>query len=70
MSIATFPYNNDKNTSCGHISLELNCNYNLHALFQDEAHLCSKFRPIDKPDKELRDLILICQQNLFHIQEL
>ena len=61
-----FAYNNAKNVSTGHILFELNCNYYLWMLYEKKIDICSKFKLVDKLSVELRELIIICQKNLYH----
>lgn len=70
MLIAEFAYNNAKNVSISHTRFELNYGYYPRISFKDKANLCLKSRFANKLAKELRELIEICCQNLFHIQEL
>lgn len=65
-----FVYNNAKNMSVGHMSFELNYGYNAYVLFENEANPCLKSGSANKLAKKLRNLLLICQQNLFHAKKL
>ena len=64
--MAEFAYNNAKNASTGHIHFELNYGFYLRVFFEDNVN--SRFRSClaDELAKELRELMNICQQNLFH----
>lgn len=70
LPIAEFAYNNAKNTSTGHMLFKLNYDYHLHVSFQKDVNPCSKSSSADALAKELKNLILICQQNPLHAQEL
>lgn len=65
-----FAYNNIINASTYPISFELNCSYYSYVFIGDEIIFCLKFDLANELAKELRDLILIYQQNLFYIQGL
>ena len=70
LPIAEFAYNNAKNASTGHMPFELNCGIYPRVFFKDDVDPCSKSCSTNKLTKELRELMDICQQNLFHAQEL
>lgn len=70
LSIAEFVYNNAKHTSIDHTVFKPNCGYHPGMLFEDEVNPCSRFCSANKLAKKLRELMLICQRNLFHTQEL
>lgn len=64
--MAEFVYYNAKNGSTGHTSFELYYSYYSHISFEDKANPYSKSRLADELAKELRDQMLICQQNLLY----
>ena len=66
LPMAKFAYNNIKNANTSHTLFEFNCGYHLQVSFKDNVDLCSKSRFANKLVKELRELIDIYQQNLFH----
>ena len=68
--MAKFAYNNAKNASTGHMPFELNCGYHLWMSYEKEVDPCSKSKLVDKLSAELRELMIVCQQNLYHTQEL
>ena len=70
MPIAEFAYNNAKNAKSGHTSFELNYSYHLQVFFEDNINFYSKSHFADKLTKELKELMDICQQNLFYTQKL
>ena len=63
-------FNNAKNTSTGHTPFKLNCGYHLQMLYKKEVDPRSKSKPVNKLSAELRELMIICQENLRHAQEL
>ena len=68
--MAEFVYNNAKNISTGHTFLKLNCSYHPKVSFEEDIDRCSKSRSADELIEELRELIEICCQKIFHAQEL
>ena len=68
--MAEFAYNNAKNASTGHTPFELNCGSHFRFSFKEDIDPRSKSRSAKELVEELRQLIEICYQNLFHIQEL
>ena len=70
LSMAKFAYNNAKNASTGHMPFELNCGYHPRMLYKEEVNPRSKLKSADKLSAELRELMIICQENLHHAQEL
>ena len=70
LPMAKFAYNNAKNASTGHIPFKLNCGYNLKVSFKKDVDLRSKSCSANKLAGELRELMKVCYQNLFHAQEL
>ncbi len=68
--MAEFAYNNVKNASTGHISFEFNCGYHPRVFFEKDVDPHSRSRSTNELAKELRELIEVCYQNLFHAQEL
>ncbi len=65
--MAKFSYNNTKSASTGHNPFELNYGYYSKALLENKTDFCSKFCYANKLAQELRELIKICCQNLFHV---
>ena len=68
--MAEFVYNNAKNASTGYTPFKLNCSFYLQVSFEDNVDPCSKSYSANTLAKKLRELMDICQQNLFHAQEL
>ena len=68
--MAEFAYNNAKNDSIGHTPFELNRGYYPRMLYKKKVDSSSKSKSTDKLSAELRELIIVCQVNLYHAQEL
>lgn len=70
LHIVEFMYNNAKNTYISYTPFELNCGHHPYVFFQDDANFYSKSCLADELVKELKDLMLICQQNRLNAQEI
>ena len=70
LPMAEFAYNNAKNASTGHTPFELNCGYHPRMSYEEEVDLRSKSKSADELSAELRELMIVCQENLHHAQEL
>ncbi len=68
--MAEFAYNNIKNASTGHTPFKLNCGYHPRVFFKVDVDPRSKSCSINKLVEELKELMEVCCQNLFHVQEL
>ncbi len=68
--MAEFAYNNTKNASTGHTPFKLNCGYHLRVSFKEDVDPRSRSRSANELAEELRELMEVCCQNLFHAQEL
>ena len=68
--MAEFAYNNAKNASTGHMPFELNCGYHPRILYKDIVDFQSKSKSADELSVELRELMTVCQENLYLAQEL
>ena len=68
--MAEFIYNNVKNASTAQTPFELNCGLYPQVSFKDNFNPCSKSCFTNKLAKKLRELMDICQQNLFHTHDL
>ena len=66
LSMAEFAYNNARNASFGHTPFELNCGYHPRMLYKKNVDLRSKSKSVDKLSTELRELIIVCRENLHH----
>ena len=65
-----FAYNNAKNASTGHTPFELNCGYYPRMLYKEDVNLHSQSKLADELSAKLRKLMIVCQENLHHVQEL
>ena len=70
LPMAEFAYNNTKNGSIGHTLFKLNCGYHSQISYEEEVDSCFKFKLADELSAELRELMIICQKNFYHAQEL
>ena len=68
--MAKFVYNNFKNASTSHTPFELNCGYHLRMLYKEEVDFRSESKSADELSEKLRELMVICRENLYHSQEL
>ena len=68
--MAEFAYNNTKNASTSHILFELNCGYYPWMLYEEKVDFCSKSKLADKLLAQLKELMIVCQKNLYHAQKL
>ena len=70
LPMAEFAYNNAKNASTGHTPFELNCGYHPRMSYEEEVDPRSKSKSADELSAELRELMFICRENLYHFQKL
>ena len=70
LSMADFTYNNAKNASIGHTLFELHCGYHPRMSYKEEVDPRSKSKSAHKLSAELRELMIVCRENLHHAQEL
>ena len=68
--MAEFAYNNVKNTSTGHMPFELNYGYHPRMSYKKKVDSHSKSQSADKLSVKLRELMIVCRENLYHAQEL
>ena len=68
--MAEFAYNNAKNASTDHTLFELNCGYHPHISYEENIDPCSKSKLADDLANDLRELMIVCQKNLQHAQNL
>ena len=61
-----FAYKNSKNANTGHTAFELNCGYYFRMSYKEEVDPRSQSKSVDKLSEELRELIVICCENLHH----
>ena len=69
-SMSEFTYNNGKNASTGHTLFKLNCGYHSRMLYKKDVDPRYQSNSADKLSVELEELIIVCQENLDHTQEL
>ena len=67
--MAEFTYNNAKNASTGHTPFELNCGYHPRMSYEEDVDPRSQSKSADKLSADLRELMIVCQENLHHAQE-
>ncbi len=70
LPIAEFTYNNTKNANTGYTLFKLNYGFYPQVLFKKDNNSCFRSRLVNKLSDKLRELIEICYQNLFYVQEL
>ena len=70
LPMAEFAYNNAKNASTGHTLFELNCGYYPCVSYEEDLDPRSKSKTAEELSSELQNLMAVCQQNLYHAQEL
>ena len=70
LPMAEFAYNNAKNASSGHTLFELNCGYHPRMSYEEDVKPRSKSKSADELSAKLRELMIVCQKNLHHAQEL
>ena len=68
--MAEFAYNNAKNASTGHTPFELNCGFHPRMSYEEDVDPRSQSKSADELSAELRELMIVCQENLHHAQEL
>ena len=68
--MAEFAYNNAKNTSSDYTLFELNCGYHPRIFYKEDVEPRSKSKSANELSAKLRKLIIVCQENLDHAQEL
>ena len=70
LPMAEFAYNNAKNASTGHTPFELNCDYHPWVSYKEDVNHHSQSKLADKLSAELRELIIVCRENLHYTQKL
>lgn len=66
MFLVKYIYNNIKNANIDHILFELNCKYYSYVFLQKNTNSSSKFGLAIELTKQLRNLLLIYQQNIIY----
>ena len=70
LPMAEFAYNNSKNASTGHMPFELNYGYHHRMSYKEELDPRFQSKSTDELSEELRELMVVCLENLHHAQEL
>ena len=70
LPIVKFAYNNTTNASTSQTPFELNYGYHPRISYKEKIDSCSKFKSADKLSVKLRELMIVCQKNFYHTQEL
>ena len=68
--MAEFAYNNAKNASTSYMPFELNYGYYPWMSYEEEVDPRSNLKSADELSAELRELMIVCRENLHHPQEL
>ena len=68
--MAEFAYNNTKNVSTDYTLFELNYSYHPRMSYEEDVDSRSQFKLADELSAELRELMIVYQENLYHAQEL
>ena len=68
--MAEFAYNNAKNASSGHTPFELNYGYHPRMSYEEDVDPRSHSKSANELLAELRELMIVCQENLHHAQKL
>lgn len=68
--MAKFTYNNAKYASIGHMPFELNYSYHSRVFYKEDVDPCSKSKSANKLSTELKELMTVCQENLYYAQKL
>ena len=70
LPMAEFIYNNIKNASNSHMPFKLNCGYHSRMSYEEKVDFHSKSKSADELLTELKELMIVCRENLHHAQEL
>ena len=65
--MAKFAYNNAKNASIGYMPFKLNCEYHTYVLYKKVINPHPKSKLTNKLSAKLRELLIICRENLHYI---
>ena len=68
--MAKFAYNNAKNASTGSTLFKLTYGYHPRMSYEKKVNSRSKSKSADKLSAKLRELIIVCWENLHYAQEL
>ena len=70
LPMAEFAYNNAKNASTGYTPFKLNCEYHPWVSYKEDLDPRSQSKNAKELSSKFQSLIAVCQQNLYHAQEL
>ena len=70
LPMAEFAYNNARNASTGHTPFELNYGYHPWMSYEEDVDPRSQSKLANELSAELRELMIVCRENLYHAQEL
>ena len=70
--MAEFAYNNGKNASTDYMPFKLNCGYYSCVSYEEKKifNPYSKSKTAEELSFKLQELMIVCQQNLYHVQKL
>ena len=68
--MAEFAYNNAKNASTGYIPFVLNCGFHPRMSYKEDVNPRSQSKSADELLAKLRELMIVCRENLHYAQEL
>ena len=64
LPMTEFAYNNAKNASTGYTPFGLNYGYHPRMSYKEDVNFQSKSKSADKLSAELRELMIVCWENL------
>ena len=70
LPMVEFAYNNAKNASSDYKPFELICGYDPRMSYKEDVKPRSKSKSVDELLAKLKKLMIVCQENLYHAQEL
>ena len=70
LPMTEFAYNNAKNASTGYTPFELNCSYHPQMSYEKDVNPRSQSKLANELSVELKELMIVCQANFYHTQEL
>ena len=68
--MAEFAYNNAKNANTGHTPFKLYCGYYSWMSYEEDVDFRSQSKSADELSAELRELMIVCRENLYYAQKL
>ena len=68
--MAEFTYNNAKHVNTGYTLFELNYRYHQCIFYKENIDLRSGSKAANELTKKLRNLIVVCKENLKHVQKM